>query len=323
MNWADWKKRLGWGVPTRAARFVLPTLALEVEPGFVAGARLDASGRGVQRAGFRALAPGALMPSLHKPNVTDGAAIRAAIAEVANLVGNPGGTVGLLIPDVAARVALLQFETLPNDRREAESLVRWRLREFLPFAPDEARLSYQVLVNEPGAVEILGVAVRASVLAEYEAALGGINGGPGLVLPVSVALLPLIPEDDFGQLLLHLCPGALTAVVLRLNRVLYWRTRPREDEAGESFQEVAREAGRVLATCQDHLNLRVANIWFCARPPATAEMKNALAKTLGRELRDLPRGRAEASLLPAGERDAFERFGTPFAGLVANVNESR
>ena len=100
---------------------------------------------------------------------------------------------GLLIPDVAVRVALLQFETLPDDHREAETLVLWRMREYLPYAPEEARLSYQVLGKQPGSVEILGVAVRGSVLAEYEAAIGrnqrwagvGLAGNRGVAAPAS------------------------------------------------------------------------------------------------------------------------------------------
>jgi len=177
-------------------------------------------------------------------------------------------------------------------------------------------------VNQPGGVEILGVAVRASVLAEYEAALEGINGGPALVLPASVALLPLIPEDHSGHLLLHWCPGALTAVVLTQSRVLYWRTRPLEEGAEDGLQEVGREAGRVLATCQDHYNLPIENVWFCSRPQRRGDLKRALAKTLGRELCDLPGTNAQADTLPPGERDTFERFGMPFAGLVANLSES-
>jgi type IV pilus assembly protein PilM len=324
ISWHEWKKRLSLERPVRSAHFLMPTVALELEPGFVAGARLDAASRQVQRVGVRELQAGALAPSPSKPNIADDAAVRRTIAEVAELVGDGGGKLGLLIPDASVRVALLQFETLPEGRREAESLVRWRMREFLPFAPEEARVSYQTLVHEPSQVEILALAVRGSVLAEYEATLEGLNGGATLILPATVALLPLLPEDAAGELLLHLCPGALTAVVVVLNRVRYWRTRVLDAGVGrDSHEEIAREAARVLATCQDHLKVPVQNIWFCARPPATAGMKDALARILGRELRPLVGSPAQASALPGGEREALQHFGTPFAGLLANLVERR
>lgn len=323
MDWKSWKKRLGLERRAHAGHFVAPAFVLDLEPGFVVAARLNPSKRQVQSVGVRQLPAGALAPSPNKTNVADNAAVRQAIAEVSERVGNVGGRLGLLIPDVAVRVALLQFETLPEDHGEAETMVLWRMREFLPYASEEARLTYQVLVKQAGAVEVLGVAVRTSVLAEYEAALEGINGGPGLVLPATVALLPLLPEDDAGQLLLHLCPGALTAVVVASNHVRYWRTRPLEGDAANNAEEVAREATRVLATCQDNLSVHVQNVWYCARPPADPAVEEALAKALGRELLPLPVDVAACAGLPAGQRETYDQFGMPFAGLVANLSERR
>ena len=323
MDWMNWKKRLGLERHPHAGRFVAPAFALDLEPGFVAAARLNPSKRRVQSVGVRQLPAGALAPSANKTNVADNAVVRRTIAEVTAAVGNAGGRLGLLIPDVAVRVALLQFETLPEDHGEAETLVLWRMREYLPYAPEEARLSFQVLANQPGSVEVLGVAARGSVLAEYESVLEGVNGGPALILPATVALLPLLPEEDSGQLLLHLCPGALTAVVVASNRVRYWRTRSLEGDAASSLEEVAREAARVLATCQDNLGVQVQNVWYCARPPAGLEVEEALAKALGRDLRQLPSNAIPLEGLPSGQREAFEKFGMPFAGLVANLGDRR
>ena len=323
MNWAGWKKRWGLGGRRRTGQFVAPTFALDLEPGFVAAARLNPSKRQVQSMGVGELAAGALAPSANKANITDPALLRRAIGEVSARVGNGGGRVGLLIPDVAVRVALVPFETLPEDHGEAESLVLWRMREYLPYAPEEARLSYQVVGKQAGAVEVLGVAVRGSVLAEYEAVMAGINGGPALVLPASVALLPLLPEGAGGQLLLHLCPGALTAVVMASNRVRYWRTRSLEGEAESQGEEVGREAARVIATCQDNLGVQVQNVWYCARPAPAAEVNRALAQTLGRELNRLLADVVPLGGLPSGQREAFEEFGMPFAGLMANLGERR
>jgi hypothetical protein len=144
-----------------------------------------------------------------------------------------------------------------------------------------------------------------------------------LVLPATVALLPLLPEEAGGQLLLHLCPGALTAVVMASNRVRYWRTRPLEGEAVYNLEEVAREAARVLATCQDNLSVQVQNVWFCSRPPAGSKVEEALAKALSRELRPLLANSVSATGLPSGQREALVGFGMPFAGLMANLSERK
>ena len=320
MNWKDLKKLLNLDAHPRMARFVSPGVALEIQPGFVAGARLNPRKRQVERAGVRQLETGALNPSANRANVTNDAAVKRSVEEVMELVGSGGDPIGVLIPDASVRVALLAFEALPENRHEEESLVRWRLREHLPYPPEEARLSYEVLTRQKEGAEVLGLAIRKSVLAEYEGMLEGINGGPELVLPATAALLPLLPDEDGAQLLLHICPGSLTAVLVGFKRVRLWRTRQLgEDPVGE---EVAREALRVLATCQDQFGAAVQKLWFCARPPATRELKEQLAAALGRELLTLPAD-ASAGSLPEGEREAFQQFGAPFAGLAANVIEKQ
>lgn len=321
MNWTTLKKRLGLEGHTHAGHFVAPNFALDLEPGFVAAARLNPAKRQVQSVSLSEFPAAALVPSANKSNVTDAKLIRRSIDEVTKRAGNGGGRAGLLIPDVAVRVALLQFETLPDSHGEAEALVRWKMREYLPYAPDEARLNFQVVGKQPGSIEVLGMAVRSSVLAEYESA-SGIGGGPALVLPATVALLPLLPEDAAGQLLLHLSPGALTAVVVAANRLRYWRTRALEGDPGSAVQEVGREAARVLAACQDNLAVQVENVWWCERVPAGArlELESTLEQVLGRKLRTLPASFLPPAGLPSGQREVFDQIGMPFAGLMANLN---
>ena len=321
MSWRSWKSKLGLGGHAHAGTFVAPSFVLDLEPGFVAAARLSPSKRQVLSVGVRGLPSGSLVASPNKSNFANSETVRQAIAEVSEKVGNTGGRLAVLLPDVSVRVALLQFETLPGDQREAEALVRWKMREYLPYAPEEARLTFQVVGRQADQIEVLGVAVRGSVLTEFESALDGFNrGGPALVLPATVALLPLIPEGAGGQLLLHLCPGALTAVVIASNRVRYWRTRVLADDGAGNAEEVGREAARVLATCQDNLSVQVENVWYCGRPPADLEVDAALAKALGRQLLPLKANCFPSGGLPSGQNWAFEQFGMPFAGLVANLS---
>ncbi len=319
MNLSNLTKRLRVDNQTYSGAFVAPTFGIEFQSGFIAAARMNSAKHEVLSVAVRELPDGVLAPSPNKANLPNPGAIRQAITEVCERVGNVGGRMGLLLPDVSARVALLQFETLPDNRRDADALVRWKMREYLPYPPEEARLSYQVLGKQANQLELLAVAVRGSVLSEFEAAIEGIDrGGPALILPSTVALLPLLPEDSGGQFLVHLCPGSLTAVVMASNTVRYWRTRQLIGDAASITEEVGREAARVLATCQDNLGVQVENVWYCARPPAAGELAAALQTALGRKLSALPIKSLPTAGLPSGQGEVFEKFGLPFAGLLAN-----
>jgi hypothetical protein len=320
MNWEALSKRfrsLGQG---STALFALPNVVMEVQPGFVAGAKLDTSLRQVQRLGVRELEDGSLQPLPNRTNVTNEAAIRRAIAEVAEIVGHGGGRLGLILPDATVRVGIFDFETLPDNRKEAEELVRWRMRDHLPFPTEEARVSYQVFGRATNSVELLAVAVRASVLAEYENALEGVNGGPILTLPASIAMLPLLAADaTVGQLLVHVCCGSVTTVVVAGGRVRLWRNRSASGQAEEELRaEIHREVSRALAASRDHLKVDIGPVWLCARPLATQELANDLTQTIGQKVDPLPGAAGRIVTLPASDQELFERYGTPVAGLLAN-----
>jgi hypothetical protein len=325
MVWEALKNRLGLAGREGSAPFVLPSVVLEVEPGFVAGARVDRSSRQVKSMEVCDVDPGALIPLPNRPNIANEGAIRNAVNAVVAKVGNGSGRLGLLLPDPAVRVAILTFETLPSARQEAEALVRWKMRTSLPYPPEEARISYQVMGKEPNSVEVLALAVRRSVLAEYEAALATVNGGASLVLPATLALLPLLPgHTDKGQLLVHVCAGSVTTVAAVGDRVRFWRNRWIGQTAPElAWKEVSQEVARVLANCSDHMQVEIHQVHICVRPPAAGEQLAEMGRTLGRETLPLEGGTGPAASLPDSERELFRRYGMTAAGVVANAGRER
>ncbi len=316
-------------MPTQAAStavFTMPRLVLEIQSGFVAAAQLAGSARRrCQRMAVSELQPGSLQPLVNRPNILDHAEIERAIRRLTEIVGNGNSRLGMLIPDAAARVGMLTFEALPDDPRQVEALVRWRMAEMLPFPAEEARVSYQVLRREETSIEVLAVAAKSSVLADYEAVLETMKGSPVLILPSTVALLPLLPgEGETAQLLIHVCSGWLTAVVVVGGRLRLWRVRPLEqpnqqDVAGLA-SEIASEVARVLAGSSDHLKVEVGRVWLCARPGAGAELCGELSRQISREVVPVVPEDELASNLPPPEQELFGRFGASIAGLLSNSN---
>jgi type IV pilus assembly protein PilM len=327
MDWKSFKQRFSTAGPGATASFTLPSVLLEIQPDFVAAVRLAASGkrlREVRHIHVTQLAPETVVPNASHPNIAKEDAAREAAVSAISAIGNGAERLGLLLSDAVARVAVLSFETLPDDRREAEALVRWRLGESLPYPVDEARVSYQVAATQPGHFEVLAMAGRNSVLSQYQAALGPASGSATLVLPATMALLPLVPERlDVGQLLVHLCCGWVTTVVIFGDRVRFWRTRPVRPAPEDALRDVATEASRVMAASRDHLQVEMGHVWVCARPAASPWLEGELARVTGCPVKDLAPDPELLSLLVGEERILFERYGATAAGLVQNVAEGR
>jgi hypothetical protein len=314
---------------TRTANFTLPDVLFEVQPDFVMAARLAGRANGHGQGQFGCLAlkpvdPGTLAPSPGGPVVLNGPLVGKALGEIALAAGNGQARVGVLVPDGVTRVGVFSFETLPANRREAATLIGWRMRENLPFAPEEARISYQTTQAKEGSkggpIEVVALAMRSSVAREFEEVFEGIDRSSALVLPATMALLALLPrEDDGGQLLVHVCANAATLAVVEGQRLRFWRTR---DLAGltpeEIFVQMAAEAARVVASTEDRLKLRLKRMWLCARPPATESWVAELAQALDRDVEALEPAPEAGGLLTGEDRSLFRRYGAPLAGLIAN-----
>lgn len=299
----------------------LPAAMIEIESGFVAGARLAGAPKcALRRLAVTALDSGVVEPSPSQLNVAKPEMLGQAIRAVSKSIGNGRGRTGLLLPDASVRVNVVEFEMLPSKPKELDALLRWKIKDSLGFSPDDARISFQEIYRGPGVVELLVVAAKNEVLAQYEGVIEPIRGGPVLVLPATLALLPLLPETEPGaQLLTHICSGWVTHALLEAQRLRFWRSRQLTSQDADSAKgEVVPEAARAAASARDRLGLDIARVWLCSRPPLDEGIKDALCKALGAPVEDLPLDESLETGLGSEERPLFNLFAAPLTGIIAN-----
>ena len=322
MAWARLQGRVSSFRPPKKKKTILPATVFEIQSGFVMGARLSRTRRKVNRLAVREFNPEALGTVSCLSNVSKPEELNEAVRAVEAALGGGKGPLALLVPDPVVRISILEFETLPSDAKDRENLIRWKMKPLLPFASEEARLSFEVSHQEPGRIEVMAMAARNSVLAEYESAVEALSGEVSLVLPVTFALLPLLSENtEEGELLLHVCPGGLTAVMVGGGRIRLWRSQAVQwTSPEECLNVVSQEAARVLAGAQDHLGLEIGRVSLCVRPPVPEEWVAELGRAIARQLQVLIAEAAGAAGISADESELLRYFGVPFAGLLANAS---
>jgi len=199
-----------------------PRLACEITPFSVIAARSNRDASGVDLYTARKLAGSTLNPSLTADNVLDPEALRDAITgALASLAGRNRDVIAIL-PDAAVRVMLLDFDTLPEKRSDADPLIRFRLRKSLPFDVDSAALSFQGRRDNEG-VKVLAAVVPSAVLAGYEAVFRDAGYEPGIVLSSTLATLSNV-EAHAPTLLVKADGPFITMVIVDSNEVLLYRT---------------------------------------------------------------------------------------------------
>ena len=55
-------------------------------------------------------------------------------------IGRPR-RIGLVVPDLVAKVSLVRFEKVPPRAADLDQLVRWQVRKTAPFPIEEAQVS--------------------------------------------------------------------------------------------------------------------------------------------------------------------------------------
>ena len=217
---------------------VPPDVAIEIDTGYVAAARLAWRGgvATVVNHGVETLPPGVVMPSLVSANITDLTVVSRAIAQAIAKVGGRVSRAALVIPDTAAKVSLIRFDTVPANPADLAELVRWQVRKTAPFPIEQATVSYTPGGRPAeGGHEFVVTIARADFVAQYEdaCARAGVHAGLVDISTFSIinGVLAGTPASTGDWLLVHATTGYTTLAVLRGSDLIFFRNREEESEA--------------------------------------------------------------------------------------------
>lgn len=209
-----------------------------------------------------------LLPSPAAPNLLKPQLYREVLAKFTPPSALKKRATALVIPDYAARMAILDFEEFPPGEEERTALIRFRLRKTVPFHIDEAVLSYAIQVNDPKRVEVLAVAIARPILDEYEAIFTDAGYRLGLVTPSCLATLRLCGSDNKALTLLAKAAGSnLSVLLMQQDRVRLVRCLDLSSSDGEELEReehtVLPLLQQTLAYAEDQVGQPVGRLLFC------------------------------------------------------------
>jgi type IV pilus assembly protein PilM len=243
-----------------------PILACEIAADRILAGRAADTGRMVEMAAARELAPGTVVPDLMEPNLRDGTAIRTAIEGALGSVGGRSRDVIAILPDTAVRVVLLDFETLPAKREEAEAVVRFRLKKSLPFDLNEARVSYHAQSTGKGMQAVAAVILK-TVLEEYESAFRDAGYNPGMVMPSMLAALGAA-DAERPTLVVKVDARTISIAILDREQLVLFRTLENLRGITITGDQLAEEVYPSVVFFQDTYKLNIERVYVAGLPEA-------------------------------------------------------
>ena len=240
-----------------------PTVGLHIGPRALTlvevGREWRHAGRGwrLRQCLKRDLPGGVLQVSPTEPNIANLTILTDQLRTM--LDGVRSNCVALSLPDQCARVALFDFETLPNKPAEIEALLRFRFQKDLAVPLGDARIAYRVFrtkIEGASVVRVLVAAVRQEIVGQYEQwceQAGGIPVAIGLssflLFDACTAAMTTSARD---ALFLHVTEHGLTFLAFQQGVPVFLRVKslpvPPADVPGTDDPQTAPVIQELVAT---------------------------------------------------------------------------
>ena len=280
-----------------------PTLGwgLEISPAGVCLARWENGASGLGAVAWRPLPKGALEASPLRENLLRPEEVRAALAGCLESLGRSGGMqsagrtvdVALAIPDPAARVFFLDFDSLPAQPAQAIPLIRWKLKKSVPFDIETSTVSY-VAFRQPGQWQVLAVVSPETIIRQYEALAESLGLRPRFVTLSTLGCLGLVASGDEAAepgsyLVAKYNPPTLTTAILHEGLVRLFRSvsigadgesSGTESEPAQALREILEAVHPSVAYFQDNFARPLECVFLCG----LGEYSDSVAESLAKEL---------------------------------------
>src|SRR5215831_791237 len=213
-----------------------PGVAVEIDADHVSAARIETRGGApvVQVHASEALPAGALVPSLTAANIINRQVLATALERVLEQVGRPR-RIGLVVPDLVAKVSLVRFEHVPTRSADLDQLVRWQVRKTAPFPIEEAQVSYVPGAKSADGREFIVSLARRAIVEDYESLCAAAGAHAGIVdlatfNVINAALASMLTASAGDWLLVHVAADYASIAILRGADLIFFRNRATDGE---------------------------------------------------------------------------------------------
>ncbi len=259
-------------------------MACEIAADRVLAGRLTEDGSGLEVSAARELAPGSVVPDLVENNLRQRDAVRAGIEATLGGVAGRSKDVIAIVPDAAARVMLVEFDSLPSDTEEALGVVRFRLKKSLPFDVDKAKVSYHAQ-KFPAGVRVVAAVALTNVIEDYETVFREAGFNPGVVLPSMLAALGSA-EAKKPTLVVKVDAHTTSIAILNEDQLQLFRTLENPRGVTITGEQLAEEVYPSVVFFQDTYKLNIERIYIAGLPESGGASPALRAQT-GAEVQEL------------------------------------
>jgi type IV pilus assembly protein PilM len=262
-----------------------PRVACEIAADRVIAGRVAEIGGMLDTCVSEELSPGSVVPDLVEANLRERNSVSQALRSALGTVSGRNRDVIAVLPDAAVRVVLLDFDSLPASRVEAEAVVRFRLKKSLPFDVDKARVSYQSQTSTTSGLRVIAAVALTTVVDDYESIFREAGYSPGIVLPSMLAALG-VAKSNGPTLVVKVDARTTSIAIMDKQQLLLFRTLENARGVTITGEQLAEEVYPSVVFFQDTYHMNIDRI-FVAGVSDLANAAPALRAQTGAEVEEL------------------------------------
>ena len=295
----------------------LPDAVFQLTTSHLTGLRISPRERRAAGHFISRLPAGVVRPSFDKTNLPNVPLLESKVREGMAKIGLGQGTVAVVLPELSARVFILNLDSIPVSQKEREKIIRWRVGKQMPAVPEDARFVHQGFAA--GRSERIVVAVsREAVLEEYEGLFSRCQLAVGNLSLSSLSLTNLLPASGEDVLVVNLEEDSLSFAAVIDSRLSLYRQKafafdrtpgvPLDQRIGGILKEVE----NTMHFLEDKEKKRVRSLWFrSGLPDAGVDIAGELRRLLALTVRET--GELTGPVAGDGERGLL----SPLFGQLA------
>ncbi len=211
---------------------------------------------------------GIIVPSFYKTNLPDGSAVEKLLGDGLARLSPGGRKVVILLPELAQKVFIFTFDSLPAAPEEKEELIRYRIKKQMPLLPHDIRLAYATHAAGNQTRVIASVA-KTSVVQEYEEILLRMRFRVVMAGVPSLSLLNLLdPQQERDYVLLDVEDDSFSLVAVTGGNAILYRQKPFGIHAGRGqgveakADNLVQEVVNTINFVEDKEKTRLASVWL-------------------------------------------------------------
>jgi len=192
----------------------------------------DSSNPLIKECRERPVEKGLLNASFLSRNIQDVKSLRNILDDLYGAEKGRHRRLGIVLPDSIVKISILSLESVPTDRRDLDSLIKWNIEKSIPFDLSEAQVSYSLQgITKNQNSQFIILTSRREVILEYERLCGSVGLKAGLIVPSSIAVLQLLctsssVKDSGDWLFVNSDDSSGSVAILRDKKIEYFKNVP-------------------------------------------------------------------------------------------------